>query len=354
MQPRTPPPKQDNQQPLPTDLDRLKLAVIEKRMEWNRARRSGGKFAALMALGQWFTARLNVLRPMRAFRHYTLHYGPLMSAGIGFNMFFSITGLLATGFSIAGLVLSGQPALLDTIVSSVAASAPGLLKINGGQGLVDPKDLLNPSGLGWTAVISAVVTVVTSLGWINGMRDGLRGVLQLPPLMVNPILLKLRDAGILLLLGVSLVISAAASLVFGTAAGWVSNFLHLTEALAGPLTTSVKIIVPLVLNWVTALIMFRLAAGLKLSRRALLESTVLAALGTTILQIFSTELLGGASRNPLLASFAVIIGLLIWFNLVSQVYLVSAGWAAVREADLESGGTPRKTILGAKRTTPQT
>jgi len=173
--------------------------------------------------------------------------------------------------------------------------------------------------------------------------------------MVNPILLKLRDAGILLLLGVSLVISAAASLVFGTAAGWVSNFLHLTDALAGPLTTSVKIIVPLVLNWVTALIMFRLAAGLKLSRRALLESTILGALGTTILQIFSTELLGGASRNPLLASFAVIIGLLIWFNLVSQVYLVSAGWAAVREADLDSDGTPRsKTILGAKRATPQT
>ncbi|WP_307433382.1 YihY/virulence factor BrkB family protein [Pseudarthrobacter defluvii] len=323
-------------------------------MEWNRARRSGAKPAALMALAQWLTARLNVLRPMRAFRHYTLHYGPLMSAGIGFNMFFSITGLLATGFSIAGLVLSGQPALLDTIVRSVATSAPGLLKINGGQGLVDPKDLLDPSGLGWTAVISAAVTVVTSLGWINGLRDGLRGVLQLPPLMVNPILMKLRDAGTLLLLGVALVLSAGASLVFGTAAGWVADFLHLTDALAGPLTTSIKIVVPLVLNWVTALIMYLLAAGLKLSRRALLEGTILAAVGTTVLQIFSTELLGGATRNPLLASFAVIIGLLIWFNLVSQVYLVSAGWAAVREADLESGGAPRKTILGSRRATPQT
>ncbi|MFC8523079.1 membrane protein [Arthrobacter sp. AG367] len=323
-------------------------------MEWNRARRSGKKFGALMALVQWLTARLNVLRPMRAFRHYTLHYGPLMSAGIGFNMFFSVTGLLATGFSIAGLVLSGQPALLDTVIGSVAASAPGLLKVNGGPGLVDPKDMLDPNGLGWTAVIGALVTVVTSLGWINGLRDGLRGVLQLPPLIVNPIVMKLRDAGTLLLLGVALVISGGASLVFGTLAGWVADFLHLSDALAGPLTTSVKIVVPLVLNWVTALIMFRLAAGLKLSRQALVEGTVLAAVGTTILQIFSTELLGGASRNPILAPFAIIIGLLIWFNLVSQVYLVSAGWAAVREADLESDAPPRKTILGARRTTPQT
>ncbi len=51
---------------------------------------------------------------------------------------------------------------------------------------MDPQDLLNPSGLGWTAVIAAVVTVVTSLGWINGLRDGLRGVMQLAPLVINP------------------------------------------------------------------------------------------------------------------------------------------------------------------------
>lgn len=324
-------------------------------MEWGKARRSGsGLLPSLMATIQWLQAKLNTLRPMRAFQHYNLQHGPLLSAGIGFRMFFSITGLLTTGFSVAGLVLRSQPALLDTIIATVAQSAPGLLKVNGGEGLVDPKDLLNPDGLGWTAVIAAVVTVITSLGWINGIRDGLRGVLRMPPPVVNPILMKLRDAGTLLLLGVALVISAGASLVFGTLAGWVADFLHLTDAVAGPLTTSVKIVVPLVLNWVTALIMFRLAAGLKLSRRALIEGTVLSAVGTTILQIFSTELLGGASRNPLLAPFAIIIGLLIWFNLVSQVYLVSAGWAAVREADQEADGVPRKTILGARRTTPQT
>lgn len=323
-------------------------------MEWGKARRSGGSpFPALMAMFQWLSARINVLRPVRAFRHYSIQRGPLMSAGIGFNMFFSITGLLTTGFSIAGLVLRGQPALLDTIVTSVAQSAPGLLKVNGGEGLVDPQDMLNPDGLGWTAVIGSLVTIVTSLRWISGIRDGLRGVLDLPPLLLNPIVLKLRDAGILLLLGVALVISAGASLVFGTAARWVADFLRLSDAVAGPLTTSIKISVPLVLGWVTALIMYRLAAGLKLSRRALLEGTLLAAVGTTVLQIFSTELLAGAGRNPILASFAIIIGLLIWFNLVSQVYLVSAGWAAVREADLRApASADDKPKWGARQVQP--
>lgn len=342
-------------QPLPTERAKLQLAVSQKRMDWSKARRSGGGgIKSLLAMVQWLLARLNAFRPMRAFRHYSLQHGPLMSAGIGFNMFFSITGLLATGFSVAGLVLRGQPALLDSIVSSVASSAPGLLKVDGGTGLVDPQDLLNPQGLGLTAIIAAIVTIITSLGWINGLRDGLRGVMELPPLVVNPVVLKLRDAGTLLLLGVALVISAGASLIFGTAAGWVSNFLNLDDAVAGPLTTLIKIAVPLVLSWVTALIMFRLVGGLKLSRRALLEGTILAAIGTTVLQIFSTELLGGAGRNPILAPFAIIIGLLIWFNFVSQVYLVSAGWSAVREADLAAGDKPRKSILGARHTIPQT
>ena len=64
--------------------------------------------------------------------------------------------------------------------------------------------------------------------------------------------------------------------------------------------------------------MFRLGGRLKLSRLSLLEGTILAAFGTTTLQVFSTELLAGAGRNPILAPFAIIVGLLIWFNLVAR------------------------------------
>jgi membrane protein len=338
--------------PLPTELARLKLEVIRKQVDWGKARRSGGGLASLLPMVQWLLARLNTVLPLRAFQHYNLQRGPLMSAGIGFNMFFSITGLLATGFSIAGLLLRGQPALLDRVVGSVATSAPGLLKVDGGEGLVDPQELLNPDGLGWAAAIAAVVTVVTSLGWIAGLRDGLRGVMRLGPLKINPIVLKLRDVGTLLLLGVALVISAGASLVFGLAAGWVTEQVQLDPLVAVPLATSIKIAVPLLLGWCTALIMFRLAGGLKLARRSLLEGTILAALGTGVLQIFSAELLAGAGRNPILAPFAIIIGLLIWFNLVSQVYLVSAAWAAIREGDLKAGPADTKTGWGARRVQP--
>lgn len=335
--------------PAPTDLPGLRLEVIHKRMDWVKARRSGGNVLAGMPL---LFAKINTFRPQRAFMHYNLQRGPLLSAGIGFRMFFSITGLLATGFSLAGLILNGQPALLEQIIRSVAGAAPGLLKVNGGPGLVDPHQLLNPSNLGWTALIAAAVTVFTALGWISGVRDGVRGMMQLGPRPILPVLQILRDAGTLLLLGAALVVSAGASLVFGTAADWVAGLLHLDPLLAGPLTTSVTIVVPLLLAWGTALIMFRVAAGVRLSRRALLEGTIMAAAGTTVLQFFSTQLLASSGRNPILAPFAIIIGLLVWFNLVSQVYLVSASWSAVRESDRSAGPADKTLGWGARQVQP--
>ena len=291
---------------------------------------------------------------MRSFQHYTRQHGPLLSAGIGFNMFFSVTGLLTTGFAVAGIVLGGNPVLEDAVIRSVASAAPGLLQVNGGEGLVDPQTLLNPSGLGWTALIAAVVTIFTSLGWIASVREGLRGVMEEGPLQRNALLQKLVDAGTLLLLGVILVVSAGASLVFGTAADWFFQLLRLDEAVAGPIAAVVKIVVPLLLNCTTAAVLFRVAGGLELGRRAFVEGVLLAGAGTTVLQLFSTELLARAGNNPVLASFAIIIGLLIWFNLVSQVYLISASWSAVREADAQAGEEPRKRFLGARRATPQT
>ncbi|HEX9088789.1 MAG TPA: YhjD/YihY/BrkB family envelope integrity protein, partial [Arthrobacter sp.] len=104
--------------------------------------------------------------------------------------------------------------------------------------------------------------------------------------------------------------------------------------------------------WGTALIMYRVAAGLKLARRSLMEGTILAAVGTTVLQIFSTQLLASAGRNPILAPFAIIIGLLIWFNLVSQVYLVCAAWVAIREEDLNREPAGKKTGWGPRQVQP--
>lgn len=339
--------RRDDEPPLPTERARLKLEVIYKRQALGRARRDGSFPKTALAALLWLVARLKAFRPMRVWTHYGLQHGPLMSAGIGFNMFFSIFSLLTTGFSVAGLILAGNPELVDQVVKSVAKAAPGLLKVDGGDGLVDPKNLLNPAGLSVTAIIAILVALFSSLGWITSLRDGLRGVVNVPPIKANPILVKVRDIGILLLLGVLLILTSGVSIVFTAAVRYLAGLIGIDGAFVAPVGWLIGLLIPFALNVLTALVLFRLAAGLTLSRRALLEGVLLAGAGTSILQAFSTQLLARAGANPLLAPFAIIIGLLIWFNLVSQVYLVCASWSAIREADFAAANPKRVESFGS-------
>ncbi len=210
-----------------------------------------------------FMARLNTVRPMRAFQHYTRQHGPLLSAGIGFNMFFSVTGLLTTGFAVAGIVPGRQPGPAECCDQQRGSGRPGAPQVNGGEGLVDPQSLLNPSGLGWTALIAAVITVFVSLGWIASIREGAPGCHECRPWYATRVVQKLIDAGTLLLLGVILVISAGVSLVFGTAADWLIGCSGWSEAITGSIAATVKIVVPLLLNCATAAVLFRIAGGLE-------------------------------------------------------------------------------------------
>ena len=59
-----------------------------------------------------------------------------------------------------------------------------------------------------------------------------------------------------------------------------------------------------------------------------LVGAALGALTVAVMQLLGARLLTGASRNPMLAPFAAIIGVLIWFNLVAQVIMICAAFIA--------------------------
>ena len=59
-----------------------------------------------------------------------------------------------------------------------------------------------------------------------------------------------------------------------------------------------------------------------------LVGAALGALAVAVMQLLGARLLTGASRNPMLAPFAAIIGVLIWFNLVAQVIMICAAFIA--------------------------
>ena len=89
----------------------------------------------------------------------------------------------------------------------------------------------------------------------------------------------------------------------------------------------------LLLDMAVAVVLFRVASGISMPGAVRFQSALIAGVGSTVLRLFSSLLLAGAGRNPLLASYAVILGLFVWFYLLSQVYFFATAWGAVGTAD---------------------
>jgi len=71
---------------------------------------------------------------------------------------------------------------------------------------------------------------------------------------------------------------------------------------------------------------YRLLSGLHAPARAVWPGLLLGGAGLLVLQELSSLFVGGARANPLLASFASLLALLIWMNLSSQVILIACAY----------------------------
>jgi membrane protein len=288
--------------------------------------------ARIAALTTWIQS----LKPVRVFTHYGAHRGALLAAGLSYQAIFAVFAALWVAFSVIGLFLRSSPELQTSLFALLGRSVPGLIDSgNGAGGAIKASTLLQAGILGWTGAIALVGLLSTALGWLASGRTAVRGIFDLTSLSGNVLLLKLKDLGLAICFGAALLVSAALS-VFSTAA--LGFFLSLIGAdpkslVAVILGTVIGLLLTLALDTFVLASFFRIVAGIQIPRRRLLGGALIGGIALGILKALGSSLLGGASHNPLLASFAVIIGLLIWFNLICQVILLSAAWIAVGMID---------------------
>ncbi|MHA7306131.1 YihY/virulence factor BrkB family protein [Arthrobacter sp. TMN-49] len=319
----------------PSPLDRRALAAwARSKQEAFQSAKAGGKaLSKAAALLHWLNARAGHMFPVRVWNLYTRRRGPLLAAGNAYLMFFSVGAMLVAGFAIFGMIASDNEVLSAAVIDLVAKSTPGLINTGSG-GLATPEQLLGTGGFGLTLVISLIALTITALGWINGLREGIRSVLGLSRDRTNFLLSKARDVLTLLVLAVALVLTSALGVLSTTAVGNISEFLGWGSFLPGLSARLGSVALMFVLDVAVAMVMFSMASRVSMPRRVLLLASVFSGAGATLLRFFSALLLNGVTNNPLLAPFAVILGLFVWFFLLSQVYLIAAAIAAVRSADL--------------------
>ncbi|GAA1691876.1 hypothetical protein GCM10009792_09770 [Microcella alkalica] len=279
-------------------------------------------------------ARVVRTRPVRVFQHYSGERGPILASGLAYSAIFSVFAALWVGFSIAGAIISEDLGLRTTVIRVLADAVPGLIDTGFGDGAIDPNDLLDTAAFTWTGAFALIGLLATALGWLASARDAVRVLFDLPPAEGNVVVQRLKDLVTAIGFGALLIVSAALTIVGTQATTLVLGALGLGETvIATILSRVVSLAVMFALDVVVLGALFRILAGLRIPIPQLRAGVLLGAALLGALKVLGSALLGGATSNPLLASFAVIIGLLIFFNLVCQVILVSAAWVAVTVRD---------------------
>ncbi|CAN5297214.1 inner membrane protein YhjD [soil metagenome] len=285
---------------------------------------------------QRLVALVTKLKPVRAFQGYSSARGPILASGLAYSALFSVFAAVWVLFSVAGLVLAGNTLLQNQLISGLSDSIPGLISTSGSSGAIKPADLLKTQTFSWTGIIALVGGLVTALGFLGSARDGIRAMFGLPSAAGNFVLVKLKDLAFLIGFAVTIIVSTVLAVVGTAATGFVLGLVGIaSDSVVGNIAGRV-VSLALVIAIDSAVVgtMLRLLAKIRIPWSYLRGGALLGGVGAAVLTVaFQLGVVGGASKNPLLGSFVVIIGLLVFFNFLCQVILIAAKWVATGMAD---------------------
>ncbi|GAA1249146.1 membrane protein [Microbacterium phyllosphaerae] len=285
------------------------------------------------------TQRTLGLFPVRVWRHFLQHNGFLLAAGVSYQALFAIFAAIYLAFAIAGLWLGGSSEAVDGMIDIINSYIPNLIQDEGG--VFTPQQVqeiaVNTTGLlSITGLIALGTVIWTAIGWVTFSRRATRDIFGLPPDRRSYVILKARDLLAALIFGASLLAGSLLSSASAVALSWILSLLGWGSALDG--LTSIRIgtvLVSFALLSGALAAMVRFLTGTSLHWGTIWPGALLGGGAMTILQFGAGFLLSYTPTNPLLATFAIFIGLLLWFRVNGVVMLVASSWIAVTAQDKE-------------------
>jgi membrane protein len=248
--------------------------------------------------------------PFAVFRKFGDDQAGNLAALIAYYAFFSVFPLLLTLTTILGYVLGGDPALERRVFSTALGQFPIIGQHDATQPLTG-----NPAGL----VIGLVLAIWSGLGVAQMAQQAFNRIYGVPRAEWPGFLPRLlRSLEVVLIGGVGLIVT---TLLQGAVSGADVYGLRL-----GVVGAVVGALIGVVLNTGLFTYLFRRLTIRSLSWRDVLVGAAIAAVAWFVLQKVGASLVNrevrGATRTY--GTFAVVIGLLFWFYLLSQITLYCA------------------------------
>jgi membrane protein len=286
----------------------------------------------LMELGQAAWARWQETRAGRALAQYDLANGSVLSGGMAYAALFSLFAALTLGYTLFIRVLGGNADLRDAVLAQVDTWIPGLVNTGEG-GVLSPSDLVLSTGISWTSVVAVAVLLWSATNFMGALRTSVRAMFGLTENGANPVTERLRQLLGFVLLGVGVLVTAAASVVVSAAVPWTLELVGLGEG-AGWAVRGVGFLLTVVLDAAVVAAVIRFVGGVRPARRDLLLGSLAVGIVAGGLRLLGTEVIATtAARNALLASFAVVVTLLILVNLLARVLLLASAWMSAGSTD---------------------
>jgi len=270
------------------------------------------------------------LKPVRVWFHYLERRGFMLADSITYRVLFSVFAAVLLGFSFAALWLDGNPAAWQALVDTVDRAIPGLL---GPEGVITVDSIQAPVGLTVTGILSLIGLVGASIGAIGSLRAALRTLADEIHDDVFWIWVILRNLLLAIAIGGGFVLSAAATFYGTTFIDVVGDRIGVEGIVADLAAQGLAILAVFILDAAVIAVGFIVLSGVRARPRTLIVGSLIGGVGLTVLQQLSGLFVRGAGANPLFASFAALIALLLWFNLSAQVVLLASTWIIVGVAE---------------------
>ena len=275
--------------------------------------------------------RLLRWRLVRAALRYSGRRGPLLADAVTYRALFSVFAAVLLGFSAAALWLSQNDAAWGAVVNAVDSAVPGLVSTDDSKGLIDLASIPEPAGLSIAGIISLLGLIVSALGAIGSMRQAVRTIAATDSADLAFPLMMLRNILLALIIGATFVGAAALTFAGTALVTWAAGVLGMSEDSAAVfwIVRVLSLLIVFALNAVLIVAIFRMLSGVRAPGRALWDGALIGAVALLVLQELSGLFVGGAKANPLLASFASLLALLLWLNLSTQVILLACSFIVV-------------------------
>jgi len=267
-------------------------------------------------------------RAARANARFGAAGGGVLTGGIAYAALFSVFAALTIAYTAFVAVLGRDAQLRRDVLSSVSASLPGLVDTGSGDGLVKPDDLVLGAGLNVAGAVAVVVLLLSATSALAALRTAVRAMFDERSGGGNALTGKLREVAGLVGMALAFLVSAALGLAVTSAAGWLLRLVGLGAGV-GAATTVLGLGVALVVDAATFVLVVRVLAGIHPPWHDLRQGALICAVGVGVVRLLGASVVaGGARQNAVLASFAAVVTLLVWINLIARIVLLSAAWTA--------------------------